>query len=89
MTTGRNIINAYKQYLKLFDLEVSDSYSVIKQSTSLDKFKHPLNKNQKIERIIVSLSVLGMRPLALKFLTFLKSIQAVVNSMPNLPDLEN
>jgi hypothetical protein len=60
---------------------------VIKRHTSLDKFKHPLNKNKHLERIIISLSVLGMRPLVLKFLIFLKSIKGVVNNMLSLADL--
>lgn len=89
MTAGRNIIEAYRHYLLLFDLELNDSYSIRKGSSSMDKFKHPLNKNRYLERLVVSLSVLGLRPLAMKFLAFLKSIKSLTSSWPLLADLEN
>jgi len=89
LTAGKNIIEAYRHYLSLFDLELSDSYSIRKTRMSLEKFKHPLNKTKHLERIIISLSVLGFRPIAIKFLTFLRSVKSLTNSWQSFPDLEN
>jgi hypothetical protein len=54
---------------------LNSSYTPVKSSKSLEKFKHPLNRPQIYERVLVSLAVTGMMPLVKKFLGFLRTMK--------------